>query len=167
MQLPEDYMREALNEAEIAYQLDEVPIGAVIVKDGEIIARAHNMKEHHQLASSHAEMLAINQASKVLGTWCLQECDLYVTLEPCMMCTGAMQHARIRRLYYGTTDPKGGTIESLIQVRSIPRLSIYPREIYADILQEDCSHILKQFFKEKREYKKAIRQAIKEKESRD
>ena len=91
-------MREALKEAYKAKKIDEVPIGAVVVRDGEIIARAHNMKEHDQLASSHAEHIALTKAQKILGTWNLQDCDLYVTLEPCMMCTGLIQLSRIRRL---------------------------------------------------------------------
>ena len=108
----EYYMKQALKEAEKARAKDEVPVGAVIVKDGKIIARAHNLREKNQQANAHAEMLAIQKASRKLGTWCLDECDLYVTLEPCMMCTGAIIHSRIRNLYYGTKDPKGGAIDS-------------------------------------------------------
>ena len=119
------YMREALKEAYKAKKIDEVPIGAVVVRNGEIIARAHNMKEHDQLASSHAEHLALTKAQKILGTWNLQDCDLYVTLEPCMMCT-------------------------VIHVKQIPHLNTYPKEIYADIMKEECSEILTTFFKEKR-----------------
>ncbi len=147
-------MKIALAEARTAYELDEVPIGAVIVKNGKVIAKAHNMKEHLQNACAHAEILAIQQAEKVLGTWCLQDCDLYVTLEPCMMCTGAIQHARIHRLYYGTADPKGGTVESLVTIKQIPRLSIYPKYIFSNIMHDECSQILKDFFKMKRQQKK-------------
>lgn len=150
----DDFMKEALKEANIAKEIDEVPIGAVIVRNGEIIARAHNMKEHDQLASSHAENLVIQCASKKLGTWNLSDCDLYVTLEPCMMCTGLIQLCRIKRLYYGTNDMKGGCVESLIHVKQIPHLNTYPKEIYSDVLQEECSNILKEFFKEKRLNKK-------------
>ncbi len=150
----DDYMKEALIEASIAKEIDEVPIGAVIVRNGEIIARAHNMKEHDQLASSHAENLVIQKASKVLGTWNLSDCDLYVTLEPCMMCTGLIQLSRIHRLYFGTNDMKGGCVESLIHVKQIPHLNTYPKEIYSGILQEECSKILKDFFQEKRLNKK-------------
>lgn len=150
----DDFMKEALKEAYIAKEIDEVPIGAVIVHNGEIIARAHNMKEHDQLASSHAENLVIQYASKKLGTWNLSDCDLYVTLEPCMMCTGLIQLSRINRLYYGTSDMKGGCVESLIHVKQIPHLNTYPKEIYSDVLQEECSNVLKEFFKEKRENKK-------------
>ena len=144
-----EYMREALKEAYKAKKIDEVPIGAVVVRNGEFIARAHNMKEHDQLASSHAEHLALTKAQKILGTWNLQDCDLYVTLEPCMMCTGLIQLSRIRRLYYGTSDPKGGCLETVIHVKQIPHLNTYPKEIYADIMKEECSEILTTFFKEK------------------
>ena len=145
-----EYMREALKEAYKAKEIDEVPIGAVVVRNGEIIAGAHNMKEHDQLASSHAEHLALTKAQKILGTWNLQDCDLYVTLEPCMMCTGLIQLSRIHRLYYGTSDSKGGCIETVIHVKQIPHLNTYPKEIYADIMKEECSEILTTFFKEKR-----------------
>ena len=150
MNTENEYMREALKEAYKAKEMDEVPIGAVVVRNGEIIARAHNMKEHDQLASSHAEHLALTKAQKLLGTWNLQDCDLYVTLEPCMMCTGLIQLSRIRRLYYGTSDPKGGCIETVIHVKQIPHLNIYPKEIYADIMKEECAEILTTFFKKKR-----------------
>ena len=96
MNTENEYMKEALKEAYKAKEIDEVPIGAVVVRNGEIIARAHNMKEHDQLASSHAEHLALTKAQKLLGTWNLQDCDLYVTLEPCMMCTGAIMESRIK-----------------------------------------------------------------------
>lgn len=150
MMTQDDYMKLALKEAKKAYEIDEVPIGAIIVRNNEVIAKAHNMKEHHQMASAHAEVLAIQKACEVLGTWCLEDCDLYVTLEPCMMCTGLIVHSRIRRLYYGTSDPKGGCIESLIYIKQIPLLKTYPKEIYAGIFQEECSQILKDFFQKKR-----------------
>lgn len=146
-------MRLALQEANYAKEIDEVPIGAVIVKDGEVISTAHNMKEHDQQASSHAEVLAIQQATKKLGTWCLEGCDLYVTLEPCMMCTGLIELSRIRRLYYGCDDPKGGCVESLINIKQIHHLNTYPKEIYSGLLSDECSKILKEFFQEKRRKK--------------
>lgn len=111
-------MKEALKQAARAKEKDEVPVGAVIVKDDVIIARAHNLKEHKQKATAHAEVLAIEKATKKLGTWCLQDCDLYVTLEPCMMCTGAIELSRIRRLYYGTSDPKGGAVRTSFWIGS-------------------------------------------------
>lgn len=149
----------ALKEAEKARDIDEVPIGAVIVQNGEVIAKAHNFKEKNQVVTAHAEVLAIQKASRKLGTWCLQDCDLYVTLEPCMMCTGAIELARIHRLYYGTTDPKGGCVNTLVNVKKIPHLNTYPKEIHAGILQNECSQILKDFFRKKREMKKALKQS--------
>ena len=147
----EDYMRLALREAEKARAIDEVPVGAVIVHDGKVIARAHNLREKNQQANAHAEMLAIQKASRKLGTWCLNECDLYVTLEPCMMCSGAISLSRIHHLYYGTEDPKGGTIVSRFDFKTIPHVGAYPREITGGILQKECSEILSAFFREKRE----------------
>ena len=149
-------MREALKEAYKAKKIDEVPIGAVVVRNGEIIARAHNMKEHDQLASSHAEHLALTKAQKILGTWNLQDCDLYVTLEPCMMCMGASVLSRVRHIYYGTDDPKGGAIQSVISFKEIKRLNHYP-EATPYILKDECSKLLKDFFKMKREQKKLMK----------
>ena len=158
-------MRAALNEANKAKTLDEVPVGAVIVCDGRIIARAHNLREKTQMASAHAELLAIQKASKKLGTWCLENCDLYVTLEPCLMCTGAIELSRIHALYYGTSDPKGGTVDTLIQVKKIPHLNTYPKEIHPGILQEECAEILSSFFREKRKENKKNK-ALKKAEKR-
>ena len=148
--LEEKFMEAALKEAQKAYEKLEVPVGCVIVRNGEIISRAHNLREKNQQANAHAEMLAIQKASKKLGTWCLQDCDLYVTLEPCMMCTGVIGHARIKRLIYGTADPKGGTIDTLIRIKEIPHLKTYPKEIVSGVLQPECSEILSSFFREKR-----------------
>jgi tRNA(adenine34) deaminase len=161
MKTPEEYMKAALKEAEKAKQIDEVPVGAVIVQNGIIIAKAHNLREKTQMASAHAELLAIQKASKKLGTWCLEDCDLYVTLEPCLMCTGAIELSRIHALYYGTSDPKGGSVDTLIQVKKIPHLNTYPKEIHAGILQKECSEILTSFFREKR--KKAKQKKVLEK----
>lgn len=158
MKTAEDYMKLALQEAQKAKEIDEVPIGAVIVRNDKVIAKAHNLKEKNQIVTAHAEILAIQKASEKLGTWCLQDCDLYVTLEPCMMCTGAVELARINRLYYGTSDPKGGCTETLIHVKQIPHLNVYPKEIHAGILQKECSDILKEFFREKRKQKKGMKQ---------
>ena len=150
MKTDEEYMRMALKEAEKAAKADEVPVGCVIVRNGEVIAKAHNLREKNQQANAHAEILAIQKASKKLGTWCLQDCDLYVTLEPCMMCTGVIGHARINRLIYGTADPKGGTIDTLIHIKEIPHLKTYPKTIVSGVLQPECSEILSSFFREKR-----------------
>ncbi len=154
-ELHEKYMRLALKEAAKAELMDEVPIGAVIIKDGKVIARAHNLKEKNNQATHHAEMLVIQKASKKIGTLYLKDCDLYVTLEPCMMCMGACVLSRVRHIYYGTSDPKGGAIESVIQFKEIKRLNHYP-EITSYILKEECSQILKDFFKKKREEKKKL-----------
>ncbi len=145
----EYYMRLALKEAQKARDMDEVPVGAVIVRDGKVIARAHNLKEKKKQAYAHAEFLAIQKATKKLGTWCLDECDLYVTLEPCMMCTGSIILSRIRNLYYGTTDPKGGCTDTLIQIKTIKPLNHHPN-ITSGILREECAEILTSFFREKR-----------------
>ena len=148
---PEDFMRAALREAEKARAMDEVPVGAVIVQNGKIIARAHNLREKNQQASAHAELLAIQKASKKLNNWCLSDCDLYVTLEPCMMCAGAISLSRFRHLYYGTEDPKGGATVSRIQVKTIPHIGVYPKELTGGILKAECAEILSSFFREKRE----------------
>ena len=150
----EYYMRMALKEAEKARDMDEVPVGCVIVKGDKIIARAHNLREHKQLATAHAELLAIQKACKKLDTWCLNECDLYVTLEPCMMCTGAIENARLHALYYGTADEKAGTVDSLVQIRTLPHLRAYPKEIHSGILKEECAAILSEFFRNKRKIQK-------------
>jgi len=143
------FMKEALKEARKAYKKDETPIGAVIVKDGTIIARGHNKKELKQDATLHAEMAAIKKASKKLGSWRLNDCDMYVTLEPCTMCAGAIIHARIRRLYIGAADPKAGAAGSVINVFAIDNFN-HKVEVIHGILEEECSNILKDFFKELR-----------------
>jgi len=150
----EKYMELALKEAKKAYLMDEVPIGAVIVKDNKVIARAHNLKEKNNLCTSHAELLVIQKASKKIGNWNLKGCELYVTLEPCMMCIGTIINSRIDTLYFGTSDPKGGSVESLINIKNIRGIQPYPKEIYKDILHDECSGILKEFFREKRKKKK-------------
>ena len=148
-------MQQALLEAKKAYSEDEVPIGCVIVKDGEIIAFSHNEKEARQDVTAHAEILAIKRAQAQLKTWHLEECTLYVTLEPCMMCTGAIVHGRIKKVVYGTDDPKGGALVSNIDLNSVRGLNHYP-QIVGDVLKEECSQILKDYFKDKRVKKKAV-----------
>ena len=129
--------------------------GCVIVKDDQVIARGHNQKETKQQSILHAEIVAIQKASKKLGTWNLKDCDLYVTLEPCMMCTGAIVLSRIRGIYYGTQDPKGGCTDTLIDIRKIDRLNHHP-EIHSGIMKQECADILKNFFKNKRIQKKKL-----------
>ena len=157
----EKWMRLAIEEAKRAEELDEVPVGAVIVKDDQVVARAHNLKETSQMANAHAEMLAICRANEALGTWNLKDCDLYVTLEPCMMCMGAIVHARLRRVIYGTKDPKAGMVESVLDVNAIKQLNHHP-ELTSNVLQEECSALLTEFFRKKRALKKAEKQNKKE-----
>ena len=143
-------MSEALREAEKAYALGETPIGAVVVKDGEIIARAHNLRETKKNALYHAEILAINEACRVLGGWRLHQCDLYVTLEPCIMCSGAIVQARIKNLYYGAPDPKGGAVSSIAQIPSLDKLCHHV-VCEGGIMSDECAEILKRFFRELRQ----------------
>ena len=112
----ENYMELALNEAKKAYEIEEIPVGAIIVKDGKVISRAYNQKETKSNPIAHAEILAIERASKKLGRWRLDDCDLYVTLEPCPMCAGAIIQARIKNLYIGTMDPKTGACGSVLDL---------------------------------------------------
>lgn len=151
--IDELFMLEAMKQAKKAKLIDEVPIGCVIVKDGCIIARAHNLREKKQISTAHAEIIAIEKACKKLGTWRLEDCDLYVTLEPCPMCSGAILQARIKRVIYGATDPKGGCIESCMNMYEIHGFNHYP-EVNSGILEEECSQLLKEFFKKKRIQKK-------------
>lgn len=151
----ETYMNEALKEAKKAYELDEVPVGAVIVYQNRIIARSHNLRENKQNPLAHAEMLAINEASEVLGTWKLNECILYVTLEPCIMCAGSIIQSRIGTVVFGAKDPKGGSMGSHIDLMDIKGFNHYP-QIVEGILKEETSNLLKQYFKEKRDNKCVI-----------
>jgi len=139
------FMQAALEEAKLAATAFEVPVGAVIVKDGRIISAAHNLCEREGNALLHAEVLAINSAMKKLGTSRLEDCDLYVTLEPCAMCCGAISHARIRRLYFGAYDKIGGCVVSKLELfnKKSPLLQI---EYYCGIMESDCSAILTDFF---------------------
>ena len=144
-----EYMNLAIAEAEQAFKEDEVPIGCVIVRNGEVIAKTHNQKVKNHKATHHAEILAINEASDVLNSWYLDECELYVTLEPCLMCTGAIINARIKKVYFATRDPKGGALVSNINIYNIKNLNHYP-EIEEGYNQEEASELLKTFFRNKR-----------------
>jgi len=143
------YMKQALKEAKKAYAKEEIPIGAVIVKNGEIIARGHNEKEFKNDATLHAEMTAIKKASRKLRSWRLNGCDMYVTLEPCAMCAGALIQARIRRLYIGAPDPKAGAVGSVLDILGVEKFN-HKTEVVYGILEDECSAILKDFFKELR-----------------
>lgn len=150
--MEEKIMKEALKEAKKAYNKLEVPVGAVIVRDGQIIARAHNLKESKKDTTNHAEILAIQKASKKLGSWRLLDCEMYVTLEPCTMCAGAIIQARVGKLYIGTMDYKTGACGSVLNV-----LEDYPFnhkvEYETGILKDECENILQEFFKELRKRK--------------
>ena len=145
----ERYMFEALKEAGAAAEEDEVPVGAVIVKDGQIIARAHNLIESSGRSSAHAEMLAIESAEEILGAKWLTDSTMYVTLEPCSMCAGAMVLARIKRLVIGADDPKTGACGSVLNVAGSDDLN-HKIEITRGVLKEECSRMLRDFFRERR-----------------
>ena len=144
-----ELMQEALREAEIAYSHQEVPIGAVVVYQNKIIARAHNRKEELQDPTAHAEILALQEAARYLGSWHLEDLDLYVTLEPCPMCAYAMLQARIKRLIFGTLDPKAGAAGSVINIVQDKRFN-HQIEVVSGVLEKECSLILQRFFQERR-----------------
>jgi tRNA(adenine34) deaminase len=146
------YMQQALEEATKAAEMGEIPIGAVIVKDGEIIARGHNETESQKDPTAHAEMIAIRNAAKALGGWRLTGCEMYVTVEPCAMCAGAIVWARIDKLHIGTMDPKGGGCGSIFNIPQEERLNHFVT-IETGVMQEECSRIMKDFFKELRNKK--------------
>ena len=150
MDLNEKYMRAAMKEAHKAELKDEVPIGAVIVCDGKIIARAHNTRQTKRISTHHAEILCIEKACRKLNSWRLEGCDLYVTLEPCPMCAGAIQQSRIRKVVFGAYDPKGGFFGSNFNINEVKGLNHYP-EVEGGILKEETAQLLKDFFKKKRE----------------
>lgn len=152
------FMQEALNEAKIAQNEGEVPIGAVIVYENQIIARAHNHREANQLATAHAELLAIESANKNLKSWRLENTALFVTLEPCIMCAGAIINARIPSVYYGANDPKGGATRSLYSLLEDSRLN-HMVKVYEGIRGEEAGQLLQAFFSDIRA-KRKIRKEI-------
>ena len=143
------YMEKALKEANKASFIDEVPVGCIIVKDNKIIARAHNLREHRKDITAHAELIAIKKASKKLMDWQLIGCDIYITLEPCLMCAGAIIQSRFKRVIYGAKDFKGGAFGGSIDVLSAQNLNHKPF-IVSGVLENECSNILKKYFKQKR-----------------
>ena len=145
----EYYMKLAIEEAKKAQKLGEVPIGAIIVKNNEVIASAHNLRETAQLPTAHAEHIAIERASKVVGSWRLEECKLYVTLEPCVMCAGAIVMSRIPKVVYGATDPKGGCSGSLMNLLKESQFN-HRAEIVKGVLEQECGDLLRNFFRELR-----------------
>ena len=147
--MEEKFMMQAYREAQKAFEEDEVPVGCVIVKDGKIVARAHNRKEKKNCALFHAEIECILKATRKLDNWNLKGCEIYVTLEPCMMCTGALVNSRIDKIIYGCEDPKGGALVSNIRLQDIKLLNHYP-QIQGGVMEKECSDLLKKFFKNKR-----------------
>lgn len=154
-----DFMKIAILEAEYALKECEVPVGAVLVINGVIISKSHNRKEKLYDPTAHAEILAIREASAILKNWRLNGSTLYVTKEPCIMCAGAMVHARIGRLVYGCADPKGGAVDSLYKILSDSRLN-HQIEVVSEVLENDCSSLLKRFFEERRTFKKIDKNLI-------
>jgi tRNA(adenine34) deaminase len=138
-------MGEALRLARRAFAADEVPIGAIVVRNGEVIARSWNQVETLKDATAHAEMLAITQAESAVGDWRLTDCDLFVTKEPCPMCAGAIVHARLRRVVFGCPDPKGGAAGGLLNLLQMPELN-HRCEVTGEVRAEECARILKDFF---------------------
>ena len=149
MMTHERFMREALKEAAKAAAQGEVPVGAVVVKDGRVVGRGHNETEGEQDALRHAEMTALKKASRKLKSWRLTGCDLYVTLEPCTMCAGAMVLSRIKTLVYGAPDPKAGAVQSTARVLENPRLN-HRVPVVSGILSKECAVVLSGFFRELR-----------------
>jgi len=152
------FMKQALEEAQQAALLGEVPIGAVLVYEGKIIARAHNLRETTQNATTHAELLVIQEACKKIGSWRLEDTTLYVTLEPCPMCAGAILQSRVPRVVYGARDQKAGCVDSLYHLLNDERFN-HECDVTEGILAEECGQILTDFFKALRDRKKAEKKA--------
>ena len=152
----EKYMKEALKQAKKAYDLDETPIGCVIVHEGKIIARGYNRRNTDKSPLAHAEIAAIKKASKKLGDWRLEECTLYVTLEPCQMCAGAIIQARIPCVVVGCMNPKAGCAGSVLNLLDIQAFN-HQAELRTGILEEECSEMMKRFFRELREKRKRLK----------
>ncbi len=140
------YMEQALIEARKAYEKEEIPVGAIVVRDNKIIAKAHNIKEEKNDTTKHAEIIAIQKASKRLGSWRLNDCEMYVTLEPCAMCAGALIQSRIKKVYIGTMDLKTGACGSVLNLLEDYTFN-HKVEIEKGIMQQECEKILKDFFK--------------------
>lgn len=155
----EIFMNAAIEEAKKAEALGEVPIGAVVVKDGEIISRGYNLRETSQNPITHAEILAIQEAAERLGSFRLEDCTLYVTLEPCVMCSGAIVMSRVDTVVYGAKDPKGGTVDSLMHLLNEPKFN-HRAEVISGVLEEECGTMLKEFFRNLRKKKKSVKHPI-------
>lgn len=145
-------MKMALEEAQKAFEIDEVPVGAVIVRGDEVIAKGYNLRERNTDATAHAELVAIKKACETLGSWRLLDCDIYITLEPCPMCSGAMIQARMNNIYFGAKDPKTGAAGSKLNLFE-DFVFNHQCTVTSGILEEECSQIIKDFFKGKRKSK--------------
>ena len=150
------YMKEALKQAKKAYKIKEVPIGCVIVHEDKVIARGYNKRNTKKNTLAHAEILAINKASKVLGDWRLEDCTMYITLEPCQMCAGAIVQARIKRVVIGSMNPKAGCGGSILNLLEMEQFN-HQVEVERGVLEEECSMMMTEFFKELREEKKRMK----------
>ena len=157
----EKYMKAAIREAKKAYALDEVPIGCVIVQDGTIIARGYNRRNTEGNTLAHAELTAIKKASKKTGDWRLEDCTMYVTLEPCQMCAGALMQSRIDRVVIGSMNPKAGCAGSVLNLLEMDGFN-HKVEVIRGVLQEECSIMLSDFFRELREKKKMLKKSLAE-----
>jgi tRNA(adenine34) deaminase len=152
----EYYMREAIKEAKKAEDLREVPIGAILVIDGKIISRAHNLRESKQSAVAHAELLAIEQACKETGSWRLENAHLYVTLEPCAMCSGAIILSRVSKVVFGASDPKGGCAGTFMNLLQDERFN-HQSEVKSGVLEAECGQLLSDFFRKLREQRRLVK----------
>ena len=161
----QELMQAALEEAQLAFEAGEVPVGAVIAKDGEIVAKAHNLRETGKNALYHAELMAIDQACQVLGGWRLWQCELFVTLEPCPMCSGAIINSRLRRIVYAASDPKAGCCGSLTNLFSLP-FNHHP-VIEHGLMEAESQQLLQQFFASLRQKRLAAKAMKKQKEPMD
>lgn len=150
----EKYMKEAIKQAKKAWKIEEVPIGCVIVYEGKIIGRGYNRRTTDKNPLAHAELMAIKKASKVMNDWRLEDCTLYVTLEPCQMCSGAIVQSRIKRVVVGCMNPKAGCAGSILNLLQVERFN-HQVELTTEVLEEECSLMMKTFFKELREKRKA------------
>ena len=157
--LDEKYMREALRQARKAYKLDETPIGCVIVHDGQIIGRGYNRRNTDKSPLAHAEISAIKKASRKLGDWRLEECTLYVTLEPCQMCAGAIIQSRVTRVVVGCMNPKAGCAGSVLNLLDVKAFN-HQAQLTTGVLEEECSALMTGFFRELRERKKMKKKSI-------
>ncbi len=154
MTTDEEYMKEAIRQAKKAYRREETPIGCVIVYQDKIIARGYNKRNWKKNTLAHAEMIAIHRASKIIGDWRLEDCTMYVTLEPCPMCAGAIVQARISRVVVGSRNPKAGCAGSVVNLLQMPGLN-HQAELTTGVLEEECSALMTGFFKELRARRKA------------